>query len=130
MRNAGIIRKNICDRKGGLIKIHGDIISALPYEDINEFKNTFNRSFGLFPDELQLGFLKILKGTEISVQPEHGYVAVSYTHLDVYKRQRLSTQAPAPSPNNTAVLLSVQFANFDISSDDTTSIYSAFPAIK
>ena len=90
MRNAGIIRKNICDRKGGLIKIHGDIISALPYEDINEFKNTFNRSFGLFPDELQLGFLKILKGTEISVQPEHGYVVSSRPPYEVLRNNYIS----------------------------------------
>lgn len=45
--------------------LHLDLIAGLPYEDLESFKNTFNEIFLLFPLELQLGFLKMLKGTKI-----------------------------------------------------------------
>jgi radical SAM superfamily enzyme YgiQ (UPF0313 family) len=47
------------------IIMHLDLIAGLPYEDLDSFKNTFNTIYQLFADELQLGFLKVLKGTEI-----------------------------------------------------------------
>jgi radical SAM superfamily enzyme YgiQ (UPF0313 family) len=45
--------------------LHLDLIAGLPYEDLESFKNTFNEIFLLFSPELQLGFLKMLKGTKI-----------------------------------------------------------------
>ncbi|MCF7924235.1 MAG: B12-binding domain-containing radical SAM protein [Candidatus Izimaplasma sp.] len=47
------------------VTLHLDLIAGLPYEDLNSFKNTFNTIYLLFADELQLGFLKVLKGTKI-----------------------------------------------------------------
>lgn len=45
--------------------IHLDLIAGLPYEDIISFKKSFNDVYALKPDMLQLGFLKLLKGSGI-----------------------------------------------------------------
>ncbi|MFA7076114.1 MAG: radical SAM protein [Candidatus Izemoplasmatales bacterium] len=45
--------------------LHLDLIAGLPFEDLDSFKNTFNEIFSLYSEELQLGFLKMLKGTKI-----------------------------------------------------------------
>ena len=50
------------------ITLHLDLIAGLPYEDYNSFKNSFNDVYNLEPDELQLGFLKLLKGCRIREQ--------------------------------------------------------------
>lgn len=49
---------------GNLI-LHIDLIAGLPYEDFNSFKNSFNTAFYLGANELQLGFLKLLYGTDL-----------------------------------------------------------------
>ena len=48
--------------------IHLDLIAGLPYEDYQSFIKSFNDVFGMRPHQLQLGFLKVLKGT---VMEEH-----------------------------------------------------------
>lgn len=45
------------------VKLHLDLIAGLPKEDILRFEDTFNQTYHLFPEELQLGFLKYLRGT-------------------------------------------------------------------
>jgi len=45
------------------VHIHLDLISGLPYEDINSFKESFNYAYRIKPHMLQLGFLKVLHGT-------------------------------------------------------------------
>lgn len=52
--------------------LHIDLIAGLPYEDLQEFKNSFNTGFLLGADMLQLGFLKVLHGSEIGLNP-HNY---------------------------------------------------------
>ena len=42
---------------------HLDLIAGLPYEDMESFRNSFNRVFAMKPDQLQLGFLKVLAGS-------------------------------------------------------------------
>lgn len=55
--------------------IHVDLIAGLPYENLDSFANSFNDVYGLQADALQLGFLKLLKGTKIRDEEEkHGYV--------------------------------------------------------
>ncbi|MFA5525050.1 MAG: B12-binding domain-containing radical SAM protein, partial [Tissierellales bacterium] len=44
---------------------HLDLIAGLPYEDFNSFKSSFNDIYSLRPEKLQLGFLKLLKGSEL-----------------------------------------------------------------
>ena len=56
------------------ITLHVDLIAGLPYEDLNSFKNSFNETFSLYASELQLGFLKFLKGTHLmTLIDEHEY---------------------------------------------------------
>ncbi|RAL24046.1 B12-binding domain-containing radical SAM protein [Thermoflavimicrobium daqui] len=50
-------------RESGKIAQHLDLIAGLPHEDYNRFRQTFNDVFALEPEELQLGFLKMLRGT-------------------------------------------------------------------
>ena len=40
-----------------------DLIAGLPYEDYSSFANSFNEVYAMKPDQLQLGFLKVLKGS-------------------------------------------------------------------
>lgn len=54
----------------GKIHVHLDLIAGLPYEDLESFKKSFNYVYDLRPDMLQLGFLKVLKGTDISQNPD------------------------------------------------------------
>ncbi|MFC4766124.1 B12-binding domain-containing radical SAM protein [Effusibacillus consociatus] len=62
-------------RQGGKIHQHLDLIAGLPEEDYMSFRQTFNDVYALKPDELQLGFLKMLKGVGVKIRAaEHGYV--------------------------------------------------------
>ena len=40
---------------------HLDLIAGLPYEDLQSFHRSFNDVYAMQPDQLQLGFLKVLK---------------------------------------------------------------------
>lgn len=44
---------------------HLDLIAGLPYEDYDSFGSSFDRVYAMKPDQLQLGFLKVLKGSEM-----------------------------------------------------------------
>lgn len=50
-------------QSGRNIHQHLDLIAGLPYEDYETFKKSFNDVYSLAPDQLQLGFLKVLKGS-------------------------------------------------------------------
>lgn len=55
--------------------IHVDLIAGLPYEDYHSFSKSFDQVYGLGADNLQLGFLKLLKGTELRKRAKDlGYV--------------------------------------------------------
>ena len=55
------ITKEIKSNKN--IHQHLDLIAGLPYEDYNSFKNSFNEVYEIKPEKIQLGFLKLLKGS-------------------------------------------------------------------
>lgn len=48
---------------GKNIHQHLDLIAGLPYEDYNSFAHSFDRVYSMHPEQLQLGFLKVLKGS-------------------------------------------------------------------
>ncbi len=48
---------------GKNVHIHLDLIAGLPYEDYESFRESFNRVYAMEPQQLQLGFLKVLKGS-------------------------------------------------------------------
>lgn len=47
------------------IHCHLDLIAGLPFEDYESFGRSFDRVYGMRPEQLQLGFLKVLKGSEM-----------------------------------------------------------------
>lgn len=61
-------------RAGNNIMIHLDLIAGLPAESYDSFGNSFNMTYELGAQELQLGFLKVLRGTKIwREQDLYGY---------------------------------------------------------
>lgn len=54
----------------GNIHQHLDLIAGLPYETYEQFRTSFNDLFVHKPDQLQLGFLKVLKGTCMEAEAE------------------------------------------------------------
>ena len=59
--------KGIVDRihSFGNIHQHLDLIAGLPYEDYDSFRHSFNDVYALKPQQLQRGFLKVLKGSHM-----------------------------------------------------------------
>ena len=63
---------------------HLDLIAGLPYEDYNRFSESFDDVFSLGIECVQLGFLKMIKGTGIRNNSEkHGYVYKNYPPYEV-----------------------------------------------
>ena len=60
--------------QGGKIDLHLDLIAGLPYETFDRFKKSFNDVFALRAKEVQLGFLKMLRGVSLRrYAPLFGY---------------------------------------------------------
>lgn len=51
--------------KGDVIDLHLDLIAGLPFETFDRFRKSFNDVFRLRAKEVQLGFLKLLRGTNL-----------------------------------------------------------------
>ena len=49
--------------QNGNVHQHLDLIAGLPYENIESFQKSFDDVYRLHPEQLQLGFLKVLKGS-------------------------------------------------------------------
>lgn len=64
--------KSVVERIHGFgnIHCHLDLIAGLPYEGYESFRNSFNEVYGMKPDQLQLGFLKVLKGSYMAENAE------------------------------------------------------------
>lgn len=57
-------------REGANIHQHLDLIAGLPGEDLESFGRSFDRVYAMRPDQLQLGFLKVLKGSRMEEEKE------------------------------------------------------------
>ncbi|MBM7606423.1 radical SAM superfamily enzyme YgiQ (UPF0313 family) [Metabacillus crassostreae] len=78
-------------KDGQKIEQHLDLIAGLPEEDYHSFKKTFNDVFELRPEELQLGFLKMLRGTGLRLRAEdHGYVYMDHSPYEILRNNVLS----------------------------------------
>lgn len=78
-------------REGGKITQHLDLIAGLPEEDYTSFKKTFNDVFKLKPEELQLGFLKMLRGTGVRLRAnDHNYVYMDHAPYEMLENNVLS----------------------------------------
>ena len=62
---------------------HLDLIAGLPYEDYDTFHQSFNDVYQMKPDQLQLGFLKVLKGSLMQKEAE-GY-GIVYKEKEPYE---------------------------------------------
>ncbi|MFD0671509.1 B12-binding domain-containing radical SAM protein [Cohnella sp. GCM10027633] len=72
---AKLTRTVVKVKESGKIDQHLDLIAGLPHEDYDTFRKTFNDVFALRPEELQLGFLKMLRGTGLRNDADkHGYI--------------------------------------------------------
>ena len=56
--------------RGQNIHQHLDLIAGLPYEDYESFGRSFDRVYGMRPEQLQMGFLKVLKGSDMHEHAE------------------------------------------------------------
>ncbi|NEZ45178.1 B12-binding domain-containing radical SAM protein [Paenibacillus alvei] len=71
-------------KESGKIDQHLDLIAGLPLEDYNTFRKTFNDVFALRPEELQLGFLKMLRGTGLRLDAaKYGYVFMDHAPYEM-----------------------------------------------
>lgn len=65
------------------IKQHLDLIAGLPGEDYNSFVKSFNDVYSIHPEEIQLGFLKLLKGS--SMREEAKMYGMEYSPYPPYE---------------------------------------------
>lgn len=78
-------------QKGGNIHEHLDLIAGLPYEGYESFKKSFDEIYELKPNQLQLGFLKVLKGSYMYEHTkEYGIVYHDGPPYEVLKTNWLS----------------------------------------
>lgn len=78
-------------KDGGKIDQHLDLIAGLPEEDYDTFKKTFNDVFAMRPEELQLGFLKMLRGTGLRIRAEeHQYIYMDHSPYEILGNNVLS----------------------------------------
>ena len=71
-------------RRGKNIHQHLDLIAGLPYEDLKSFRRSFDDVYEMKPQQLQLGFLKVLKGSEMFERAEeYGIVYQSKAPYEV-----------------------------------------------
>lgn len=79
------LKENVLKIKSyGNIHQHLDLIAGLPYENYESFKKSFNDVFNLDVGHVQLGFLKVLKGTKIKEKEVlHGFLYRDYPTYEI-----------------------------------------------
>lgn len=78
-------------REKGNIHQHLDLIAGLPFEDMESFARSFGDVYALRPEQLQLGFLKVLKGSYMEEKKlEYGLVYKSRPPYEVLYTKWLS----------------------------------------
>ena len=80
-------------RLAGNIHQHLDLIAGLPYEDLESFSHSFDTVYKMEPSQLQLGFLKLLKGSKMHhMKDDYGIAARSWAPYEVVSTRWLSPQ--------------------------------------
>ncbi|MGL4522669.1 MAG: DUF4080 domain-containing protein, partial [Bacilli bacterium] len=86
-----LVRTVTLVRDGEKIDQHLDLIAGLPEEDYSSFAKTFDDVFALRPEELQLGFLKMLRGTGLRHNAaKWGYVYSDFAPYEILRNDALS----------------------------------------
>jgi len=77
----------------GNIHLHLDLIAGLPYETYESFQKSFDDVYGLGGHRIQLGFLKLLKGSGLRVNSEKlGLVFDPYAPYEIIRTPTMSAQ--------------------------------------
>lgn len=85
--------KRIVERlhQGKNIHIHLDLIAGLPYEDYQSFGHSFDEVYAMQPEQLQLGFLKVLSGSYMAEKCEdYGLLYTDRPPYEVLQTEWLS----------------------------------------
>lgn len=78
-------------RRSNNMHLHLDLIAGLPFEDYDSFVTSFNRVYRMGPEQLQLGFLKVLKGSPMAEKAaEYGICYLSKPPYEVLYTKWLS----------------------------------------
>mgnify|MGYP002520914526 CR=1 FL=1 len=73
------------------VHVHLDLIAGLPYENYDSFARSFDDVYAMEPDQLQLGFLKVLKGSYMAEMAEsYGLAYTDYAPYEVLYTNWLS----------------------------------------
>lgn len=76
---------------GKNIHLHLDLIAGLPFEDFDTFSNSFDFVYNMKPEMVQLGFLKILRGTEMEkIALKDGYKYSDYPPYEIISNPYIS----------------------------------------
>lgn len=80
-------------RKNNNCEMHVDLIAGLPLEDLDSFKNSFDEVFHLHAHELQLGFLKLLRGTLMKKNSlDYGMTCDEHAPYEIFETKWMSKQ--------------------------------------
>ena len=78
-------------RQGKNVHQHLDLIAGLPFENLDSFKQSFNDVYALKPQQLQMGFLKVLKGSKMHrVREDYGLIYRTKPAYEVLSTRWLS----------------------------------------
>lgn len=78
--------------KGDVIDLHLDLIAGLPFETFSRFRKSFNDVFSLRAKEVQLGFLKLLRGTNLRIDAKtYGYIYNEEAPYEIISSNDIST---------------------------------------
>lgn len=93
--NFDVLKKRVMKAmKPGNIHMHLDLIAGLPKEDYKTFAKSFDEVMAIKPEQLQLGFLKVLKGSKIHLlQKSYGIVYRAFAPYEVLQTKELSYEA-------------------------------------
>lgn len=73
------------------IHVHLDLIAGLPFEDFDSFEHSFDEVYQMSPHQLQLGFLKVLKGSKMHQNAEkYGMVYSTHPPYEVFQTKWLN----------------------------------------
>ena len=73
------------------IHLHLDLIAGLPYENYESFRNSFNDVYALNPHKLQLGFLKVLRGSGLwDKTDEYGFKFIDVAPYEILETAYIS----------------------------------------
>jgi radical SAM superfamily enzyme YgiQ (UPF0313 family) len=87
-----LLRRNVERiRAGRNIHQHLDLIAGLPFEDYASFERSFQEVYEMKPDQLQLGFLKVLKGSPMeAASQDYGIIYREHPPYEVLSTNHLS----------------------------------------